>query len=217
MKKFVSLLLAVFTVISLSVTAFAGRRGWDYAENWVGNVTEVTDSRGVQYLVMKEPGTAYYDFDILSGWRYFYLIVRAGNYQGRGKCSFTLDCLDEAGNIISSPGSTEIPDDGSFYRTELGYIPKGITAKIPEGTVVMRLSIKFEGGKNSPYFDVTAEFSDDAANVTPEAVWSVPEKMSQVEVETTPMSMILSIGFVCGVALVMMIVARIRKKYKRSK
>lgn len=217
MKRLVSLLLVFAAAVSFSVTAFAGRRGWDYAENWSGNVIEVTDSRDVTYLVMKESGTAYYDFDILPDWRYFYLIVHAGNYQGRGKCSFTLDCLDEDGNTVAALGSVEIPDDGSFYRTEFGYIPNGITAKIPEGTAVMRLSIIFEGGKNSPYFNVSAEFSDQAANVAPETAWSVPEKMSEVSVETTPLSLILSVGFVCGVALVMMIIARVRKKYKRGK
>lgn len=218
MKRIAAVIFAlVLSVITLSVTASAGRTGCDLASNWSGGVSEIQDMRGVHYLVLKEPGTAYYDFDISPGEKYFYLIVWAGNYQGRGKCSFTLDCLGESGKLVSTLGSVDIPDDGNFYRTELGYIPDGITAEIPEGTAVMRLSINFEGGKNSPYFQVSASFSDRAVSVTPKAVWTAPEKSKQVDVETTAMSFWLSIGFVCAVAVIMMIVALIRKKYTKGK
>ena len=219
MKRFAAMILAAFlAVCTLSVTASAGQRSWDYAENWQGaKVTEVKDRRGVTYLVMYEPGTAYYDFHISPGEKYFYLAVYAGNYRGRGGCSFRLDCLDETGNTVSTFGSTDIPDDGSFYRTELGYAPDGIYYVIPEGTAVMRLSVIYEGGKNSPYFSVSADFSGSAANVHPDTEWTVPLKQSPVDVETTTLGLIISIGFVCAVAGVMMIVAKVRKKYTKGR
>lgn len=220
MKRFAAVILAVMlAVCTLSVTASAGQRSWDRAEYWQGaKVTEVTDMRGVTYLVMKEPGTAYYDFDAdPPGYKYFYLVVRAGNYQGRGGCRFRLDCLDGDGNTVSTFGSTEIPDDGYFYRTELGYAPDWMYYAIPEGTSVMRLSVIYEGGKNSPYFEISADLSESSANVRPDTEWTVPVKQSRVEVETTALGLIISIGFVCAVAGVMMIVAKVRKKYTKGR
>ena len=120
MKRLAALILAVLlAVCTLSLTASAERQDCEYAENWQGaKVAEVTDRHGITYLVMNEPGTAYYDFHINPDERYFYLVVRAGNYQGRGGCSFRLDCLDESGNTVNTFGSTVIAGDGSFYRTE---------------------------------------------------------------------------------------------------
>ena len=219
MKRLAALILAaLLAVCTLSLTASAERQDCEYAENWQGaKVAEVTDRHGITYLVMNEPGTAYYDFHMNPDERYFYIVVRAGNYQGRGGCSFRLDCLDESGNTVNTFGSTVIAGDGSFYRTELGYAPDGVYFVIPEGTAAMRLSVIYEGGKNSPYFDVNADFSAFAANVHRDSEWTAPVKQSQVDVETTTLGMVLSVGFVCAVAGIMMIVAMVRKKYTKGR
>ena len=216
MKRFAAVILTVAAAVCvLSVSAIAGKMGWMYAGNWKG--AKASRAQDELHLVMREPGTAYYDFSVADDYKCFFVYIEAGNYEGRGKSMVTLDCLDREGNTVSTFGSAEIPDDGSYHRIQLGEAESGMYAAIPEGTAVMRLSMTFEEGKNSPYFDVGADFSGMKATDLSIKEWTVSEKYKLVDAETTEYAHWVLVGFVFAVAGIMMIFAKVRKKYRKGK
>lgn len=216
MKKLTAILLTVVAAVcALSVNAFAGRMPWMYADKWEG--AKVSDSYNGHALVMRAPGTAYFDFHPSDRDKSFFIYLDAGNYEGRGKSTVTLDCFDGDGNTVASFGSITITDDGSYHRYEVGVPAAGTYAAVPEGTKVMRVSMTFTEGKNSPFFHIGADFSSVAATDLSITGWEVLEKDRLVDADTAPWAHWVLVGFVFAVAVIMMIFAKVRKKYRKGK
>lgn len=216
MKRFIALLLALAAAAALIVTADAGSDPSD----WQGTpLSMVQDMHGISYLVLTKPGTAFLDHTLAENDKFFYVVVTAGNYQGRGESRAKLEFLDGGGNVVKSFGTAMIPDDGSFHRAEIGDSsgdPR-LYAPVPEGTVTMRLSISYEQGVHSPYFIIGQEITETAPADYSTETWKVSGRLSDVSVETTAFSYWVTVAFVFLVALGMFGIKKMRDSANKNK
>ena len=162
------------------------------------------------YRLEKTP--AVLEFDVSDG---MYVFCDAGNYNGHGVCTLTLECIGADGTELFSYGSVTLPSDGYFYRAGIG--DSTMYAGLAEGTEKVRLTIECDAG-DSPYFRTLSVYTDDTtARDMSVSGWELSERMSHIDLGTSLSDRLILIGFVCAVAGIMMIVAKTRNKYRKGK
>ena len=161
----------------------------------------------------------------VSGGIYTYVI--AGGYHSESNgvtdngvncvCSLNIMLLDENGEQVISPdlGSPVIciPADGAFHRWSIGN--DEMYAGLPENVKSVKLTVS--GENNTAYIKSLYISSSDTQSRDMSALkWEV-NHLGNIDAQTGTMQRIVMIGFICLVAAVMMIFAKVRGKYKKGK
>lgn len=204
MKKLLALICALFITVITSVSACAEQnenlmRAYDKAA-WEGDTVYYENSYGTLSF-RGESGTAAVTYpvdDALGAWFYFDM----GNLSGKGTGSAALEFLDEDGMLISSYETEKNNGNGSFNRYEIGS-DEGYV-QIPENTCFIRVVIRYESGKQSPYFrNFSLILSKTHSIDTSIDDWDVSGKLEIVQVGVTKTEHIIWIVFIALVAIIM--------------
>lgn len=156
-----------------------------------------------------------------------YAYVAAGGYHSSSNgvtdngvncvCTINLSFFDENGErvIEEDLGAAVIciPADGVFHRWSVG--TDTMYAGLPEN--VKRMTLTVSGMNDTAYIkSLYISSSDTKARDMSALKWEVHD-VGNIDAHTGTMQRIIMIGFICLVAAVMMIFAKIRGKYKKGK
>ena len=161
----------------------------------------------------------------VSGGIYAYVI--AGGYHSESDgvtdngvncvCTVDMKLFDENGEQVISPelGSAVliIPADGAFHRWSIG--SEDMYAGLPEN--VKRVCLTVSGMNDTAYIrSLYLGSSDTKARDMSALKWEVHD-VGNIDANTGTAQRIIMIGFICAVAAVMMIFAKVRGKYRKGK
>ncbi len=216
MKRLLSVFAVLFISVITSLSACAEQdtnlmRAYDKAA-WEGDTVYYEDSYGTLSF-RGESGTAAVTFpveDALGVWFYFDM----GNLSGKGTGSAVLEFLDKDETVILAYETEKNNGNGSFNRYEIGS-DEGY-AQIPENTCFIRVVIRYEEGKQSPYFrNFSLVLSKTHSVDTTIDGWDVSGKLEIVQVGVTKTEHIIWIVFVILTALIMLGARKLTERAKK--
>lgn len=132
-------------------------------------------------------------------------------------CDINVSCRDENGELqFFRAGSAVVlmPGDGKFYLCSLG--SDDMYAGLPEGAA--NVSVTIHADNDTAYIKSLYISSSDtiARDMTPMKTWDVTA-VGNINAQTSLSDYLIMIGFICAVAGIMMIIARVRKKYTKGR
>ena len=222
MKRLAAVFVCALFTVLCSITASAQ----DYIFELTPDI--VSDNSAVEYMPEQqiyhftESGDISAKVPVYGG---IYLYVTLGGYHSEANgvtdnginsvCHITLTCLDENGEVAKVSRNTKVvlvPADGTFRRYSLG--SEDMYMGLPEEVKTVSLTVY---GENSTAYvrNIYITSSDTAARDMTSQDWEV-HSMGNINAQTSRTDYIIMVGFVCAVALIMMIVAKVRQKYKKG-
>ena len=225
MKRLVAVILCALFLFSCSIITSAEEREYMLSPETVSEL----GCEGLEYLTEQKifhftkAGSATVDIPVYSG---IYAYVAAGGYRSESNgvtdngvncvCTIKMTFFDENGDAVLVPNADVlimIPADGKFHRWSIG--KDTMYAGLPEN--VKRLSLTVGGMNDTAYIkSIYISTSDMIARDMSALDWEYHD-VGNIDAQTGTMQRIVMIGFICLVAAVMMIFAKVRGKYKKGK
>lgn len=152
-----------------------------------------------------------------------YVRVIAGGYRSESNgvtdngvncvCRVDVDCIYEDGQEYSLSGTALVPADGTFWCNDIG--TDTMFAGLPDGVEKIRLTVT--GMNETAYIKTLRIVSDNTqARDKSDYIWH-QTKVGNINAQTSRADRFILIGFVCAVAVIMMISAKIRDKYRKGR
>ena len=228
MKRTAAALLAlVLAVCSLAVCASAQAASFELTENTMSQLSPelleyMPEQRFFHFL---NSGSVSAEIPVSGG---IYLYITAGGYHSPANgvtdnginrvCVVKLTFFDENDEVVVMPFNNSdavinIPADGMFHRWSIGN--DAMYAGLPDN--VKRAVLTVSAENDTAYIkSMYIGSSDTTARDMSALEWTVND-MGSINAQTSRADFLIMLGFVCAVAVIMMIFAKFRKKYRKGK
>ncbi len=223
MKRFFAAVCVVLCAFVLGIVSSAQEASFELTPETAKQfeALEYMPEQGIYHFTRSDSISA--DIPVHDG---IYVYVTAGGYRSPANgvtdngincvCTVKLTFFDENGDVVvvlHADPLIFIPADGAFHRWSIGTdaMYAGLTDNIKRATLTV-------SAKNDTAYikSMYIASSDIVARNMSGNKWEVND-MGNINAQTTMADRLIMIGFVCAVALIMMIVAKVRQKYKRGK
>ena len=226
MKRLVAVILCALFLFSCSITAFAEEHEFMLSPDTVSEL----GCEGLEYLTEQKifhftrRDSAQIEIPASGG---VYVYTAVGGYRSESNgvddngincvCTVKISFYDENGEEIIAPEAGAsvvcVPADGTFHRLSIG--DDAMYAGLPENAKKVKLTVT--GENNTAYIkSLYISSSDTKARNMSSLKWE-DNSLGNIDAQTGTMQRIVMIGFICLVAAVMMIFAKVRGKYKKGK
>jgi hypothetical protein len=224
MRRFFAALIYALCLFSCSITAGA----YDDAFTLTPGTLPELGCDGLEYMPEQKiyhftkAGSAVVDMPVSGG---IYAYVTAGGYYSASNgvtdngencvCTIKMTFFDENGDKVIVPHGDPIiliPADGAFHRWSIG--SDEMYCGLPEN--VKRVNLDVGAQNDTAYIkSLYISTSDMIARDMSAHKWEVHD-VGNINAQTGTVQRIIMIAFICAVAGIMMIFAKVRSKYRKK-